>query len=109
MGINNAETYDEAHDIADFIFSNDEKHVGFLSIGDLLSASKRTNSGTADDDTRPQLANAKDNGGPAAMTDHTSDEFHPDKFIAFTGDTLVQHDSGFWELIRKPSLSAKKI
>lgn len=46
---------------------------------------------------------------PAAMTDHTSDDFHPDKFIAFTGDTLVQHDSGFWELIRKPSLSVKKI
>ena len=23
--------------------------------------------------------------------------------------TLVQHDSGFWELIRKPSPSAKKI
>jgi len=66
MGINNAETYDEAHDIADFIFSNDEKQqIGFSSIGDLLSASKRTNSGTADDDTIPTLANAKVNGGPA--------------------------------------------
>ena len=46
---------------------------------------------------------------PAAMTDHTSDDFLPDKFIAFIGDTLVKNDSGFWELIRKPSLSAKKI
>lgn len=65
MGIKNSETFDEAHDIADFIFGNAEEHVGFSSIGDLLSASKRTNSGTADDDTIPQLANAKDNGGPA--------------------------------------------
>ena len=65
MGINNAETYDEAHDIADIIFGNGEEHVGFLSIGDLLSDSKRTNSGTAHDDTIPTLANAKVNGGPA--------------------------------------------
>lgn len=65
MGIKYSETFDEAHDIADFIFGNGEEHVGFLSIGDLLSASKRTNSGTADDDTIPQLANAKDNGGQA--------------------------------------------
>lgn len=42
MGIKYSETYDEAHDIADFIFGNDEKPhwVGFSSIGDMLSGTK---------------------------------------------------------------------
>lgn len=52
MGIKYAETYDEAHDIADFIFGNEQQQIGFSSIGDMLS------------DAKPQ-ANAKDNVGPA--------------------------------------------
>ena len=64
MGIKNSETFDEAHDIADFIFGNvKEQQIVFSSIGDLLSGSQSINSGTADDDIIPQLANAKDNGG----------------------------------------------
>lgn len=65
MGINNAETYDEAHDIADFIFSNDEKQqIGFSSIGDMLSGAKPSD---PDELSQPsaQPANAKGNGGPA--------------------------------------------
>lgn len=60
MGINNAETYDEAHDIADFIFCNaDEK---FIPIG--FSSHKPSTIGAADKDAKPQSANAKDNDGP---------------------------------------------
>ena len=35
MGIKYSETFDEARDIADFIFGNGEEHVGF-SVMDLM-------------------------------------------------------------------------
>ena len=60
MGIKNSETFDEAHDIADFIFGNDEEP--FTPI--VFSNHKSSTSCAADKDTKPQSANAKDNDGP---------------------------------------------
>lgn len=65
MGIKYSETFDEAHDIADFIFGNGEKQqIGFSSIGDMLSGAKPSD---PDELSQPsaQPANAKGNGGPA--------------------------------------------
>lgn len=76
MGIKYAETYDEAHDIADFIFGNDEvKPVGFGSSYEELSNGKRSTDITAHPDITAetedgqvltaQPADAKGNAGLA--------------------------------------------
>ena len=64
------------------------------------------------EDLAPSIKRPKRGGGsgnPIVFHDYES---YIAKFAErekTTGDTLVQHDSGFWELIRKPSLSVKKI
>lgn len=98
MGIKYAETYDEAYDIADFIFGNDEvKPVGFGSSYEELSNGKRSTDITAHPDITAetedgqvltaQPADAKGNAGPEENGLYIA--YMDGSFDRYTGENTV--------------------